>query len=56
MNLISHVSAEQIRRVVIGYDDRAATPAEIEQMKNLVARSMKEGAWGLVTRFESGGP
>ena len=56
MNLISHVSAEQIRRVVIGYDDRAATPAEIERMKDLVARSMKEGAWGLVTRFEGGGP
>jgi N-acyl-D-amino-acid deacylase len=56
MNLISHVSAEQIRRVVIGYDDRAASPAEIERMKSLVARSMKEGAWGLVTRFESGGP
>ena len=56
MNLISHVSAEQIRRVVIGYDDRAATPAEIERMRDLVARSMKEGAWGLVTRFEGGGP
>ena len=25
-------------------------------MKKLVARSMEEGAWGLVTRFESGGP
>jgi N-acyl-D-aspartate/D-glutamate deacylase len=25
-------------------------------MKALVARSMEEGAWGLVTRFESGGP
>jgi N-acyl-D-aspartate/D-glutamate deacylase len=25
-------------------------------MKALVARSMQEGAWGLVTRFESGGP
>ena len=25
-------------------------------MKKLVARSMQEGAWGLVTRFESGGP
>ncbi len=56
MNLISHVSAEQIRRVVMAYDDRAATPAEIERMKFLVARSMKEGAWGLVTRYEGGGP
>lgn len=56
MNVISHVSAEQVRRVVMGYDPRAATPAEVEKMKALVARSMDEGAWGLVTRFESGGP
>jgi N-acyl-D-amino-acid deacylase len=56
INLIAHVSAEQIRRVVIGYDDRAASAAEIERMQSLVVRSMKEGAWGLVTRFESGGP
>ncbi len=56
MNAISHVSAQQIRVVVMGYTPRAATPAEIEKMKALVARSMREGAWGLVTRFESGGP
>jgi N-acyl-D-amino-acid deacylase len=56
MNVISHVSAEQVRLVVMGYDSRPATPAELEHMKSLVARSMEEGAWGLVTRFESGGP
>ncbi len=56
INVISHVSAEQVRRVVMGYESRAATPAEVERMKQLVARSMQEGAWGLVTRFESGGP
>jgi N-acyl-D-amino-acid deacylase len=56
MNLISHVSAEQVRRVVMGYTDRAPNAAEIEKMKKLVSRSMEEGAWGLVTRFESGGP
>lgn len=56
MNAISHVSAEQVRVVVMGYTPRAPTPAEIEKMKALVARSMREGAWGLVTRFESGGP
>ncbi len=56
MNVISHVSAEQIRRVVMGYDDHAASPAQIERMRQLVARSMEEGAWGLVTRYESGGP
>jgi N-acyl-D-amino-acid deacylase len=56
INAISHVSSEQVRRVVMGYDPRPATPAELERMKTLVARSMQEGAWGLVTRFESGGP
>src|SRR5205807_6209033 len=56
INVISHVSSEQVRRVVMGYDPRASTPAELERMQALVARSMQEGAWGLVTRFESGGP
>lgn len=55
-NVISHVSSEQVRRVVLNYDPRSATPAELDRMKALVARSMQEGAWGLVTRFESGGP
>jgi N-acyl-D-aspartate/D-glutamate deacylase len=45
-----------VRLVVMGYDARPATPAELDRMKALVARSMQEGAWGLVTRFESGGP
>jgi N-acyl-D-aspartate/D-glutamate deacylase len=56
MNVISHVSAEQVRRVVMGYESRPASPAELDRMKRLVARSMEEGAWGLVTRYESGGP
>ena len=56
MNVISHVSASQVRRVVMGYDSRPATDVELEGMTSLVARSMEEGAWGLVTRFESGGP
>jgi N-acyl-D-amino-acid deacylase len=56
MNVISHVSAEQVRRVIMGYESRAATPDELDRMKKLVARSMEEGAWGLVTRYESGGP
>ena len=56
INTIAHVAAEQVRRVVMGYDSRPATPPEIERMKQLVARSMEEGAWGLVSRFESGGP
>lgn len=56
MNVISEVSFQQIRLVVKGYNPGAATSAELERMKELAARSMREGAWGLVTRFESGGP
>ena len=56
MNVISHVATGQVRRVVLGYESRRATPAELERMKQLVARSMEEGAWGLIGRFESGGP
>jgi N-acyl-D-aspartate/D-glutamate deacylase len=56
INVIAHVAAEQVRRVVKGYDPSPATPLELTRMRELVARSMREGAWGLVTRFESGGP
>ncbi len=56
INVISHVASEQVRRVVKGYDASPATPQELARMRELVARSMQEGAWGLVTRFESGGP
>ena len=56
VNVASYVSAAQVRRVVMGYTGRAATAAELERMKQLVARSMEEGAAGLVARFETGGP
>ena len=56
MNIISHVSEGQIRRVVKGYDTTPATPQEMQQMIALLERSLREGAWGMVTRFESGGP
>ena len=56
MNVISEVSYQQIRLVVKGYNRGAASPGELERMKQLARRSMQEGAWGLVTRFESGGP
>ena len=55
MNVISEVSYQQIRLVVKGYTQGAATPADLDRMKQLARRSMQEGAWGLVTRFESGG-
>jgi N-acyl-D-amino-acid deacylase len=56
INVIAHIASEQVRRVVKGYDASPATAQELARMRELVARSMREGAWGLVTRFESGGP
>jgi N-acyl-D-aspartate/D-glutamate deacylase len=56
VNVASYVSASQVRRVAMGYTGRNATAAELEKMKQLVARSMEEGAIGLVARFETGGP
>jgi N-acyl-D-amino-acid deacylase len=56
INIASFVAASQVRRVVMGYDPREATPDEVKQMKALVGRSMEEGAMGIVARFDTGGP
>jgi N-acyl-D-amino-acid deacylase len=56
INLISFVSSEQVRLAAMGYNPEPANPAEMARMEDLMRRSMEEGAWGLVTRFESGGP
>lgn len=56
VNVASYVAVDQVRRVVLGYDRRAARPDELERMKQLVARSMEEGAVGIIGRFETGGP
>ena len=44
INLASYVGATQVRRVVLGDDDRAPSPEELEQMKALVRDAMREGA------------
>ena len=49
INLGTYVGAAQVREAVIGDDDRAPTPAELEQMKTLVAQAMKDGALGIST-------
>ncbi|MBW3534308.1 MAG: D-aminoacylase [Gemmatimonadetes bacterium] len=41
-----------IRRRVLGLDDRAPTPAELEAMKALVAEAMRDGALGLSTGLQ----
>ncbi len=52
VNLGTFVGATQVREHVIGYDDRPPTPAELEQMKKLVADAMREGALGLSTSLQ----
>ena len=49
LNIGTYVGAAQVREAVIGDDDRAPTPAELEQMKSMVADAMKDGALGIST-------
>ena len=52
VNLATFVGATQVREYVIGYDDRPPTPAELEEMKKLVANAMKDGALGVSTSLQ----
>jgi len=52
INLASYVGATQVRRVVIGDDNRAPTAAELERMKTLVREAMQDGAIGLSTALQ----
>ena len=47
LNIGTYVGSAQIREAVIGDDDRAPTPAELDQMKALVEQAMKDGALGV---------
>jgi len=49
INVGTYVGAAQVREAVIGDDDRVPTPAELEQMKALVAQAMQDGALGIST-------
>jgi N-acyl-D-amino-acid deacylase len=52
INMATFVGAGSIRNYVIGKDDRAATPQQLDQMKQLVARAMDDGALGLSTSLQ----
>ena len=52
INLASYVGATQVRRVVIGEEDRAPSAAELDQMKALVRQAMQEGAVGVSTSLQ----
>jgi N-acyl-D-amino-acid deacylase len=46
-NVASFIGAGTLREYVVGLEDRRATPAQMEQMKDLVRREMKAGALGI---------
>ena len=52
INVGTFVGAGGIRNYVVGKDDRPATAAELEQMKQLVAQAMEQGALGLSTSLQ----
>ncbi|HKW03624.1 MAG TPA: D-aminoacylase [Vicinamibacterales bacterium] len=52
INIGSFVGAGGVRDYVIGRDERPATPAELERMKQLVADAMSEGALGLSSSLQ----
>src|SRR5947209_8673302 len=48
-NVASFIGATTIRENVIGFDDRAPTPQELDQMRDLVRQEMEAGALGIGT-------
>jgi N-acyl-D-amino-acid deacylase len=52
INVGTFVGAGGIRNYVVGKDDRPATSAELERMKQLVAEAMQDGALGVSTSLQ----
>jgi dihydroorotase/N-acyl-D-amino-acid deacylase len=52
INLASYVGATQVRRLVVGEDNRVPTSSELGRMKALVRDAMGEGAVGLSTSLQ----
>jgi N-acyl-D-aspartate/D-glutamate deacylase len=52
INVGHYVGATQVRRVVLGDDDRAPTADEMKRMRELVAQAMRDGAVGVSTSLQ----
>jgi N-acyl-D-amino-acid deacylase len=52
INLATYAGATQIRRAVLGDEDRAPNAAELERMKALVREEMRDGAMGVSTSLQ----
>lgn len=49
VNALTFTGQAQLRRAVLGEEDRDPTPAEVDSMRALVGRAMEDGALGLST-------
>jgi dihydroorotase/N-acyl-D-amino-acid deacylase len=52
INIATFVGSGGIRDFVIGWENRRATAAELEEMRKLVARAMEDGALGLSSSLQ----
>ena len=52
INLASYVGATQVRRMVLGDDDKQPTAEQLDQMQALVREAMKDGAVGVSTSLQ----
>jgi N-acyl-D-amino-acid deacylase len=52
INLATFVGATQVRRMVLGDEDKAPSVEQLEQMKGLVRDAMRDGAVGVSTSLE----
>ena len=52
INLASYVGATQVRAMVLGFDDRQPSAAQLEQMTVLVREAMRDGAVGVSTSLQ----
>ncbi|MGA7816897.1 N-acyl-D-amino-acid deacylase family protein, partial [Caballeronia sp.] len=52
INLASYVGATQVRRMVLGDDNKQPTLEQLDQMRSLVRDAMKDGAVGVSTSLE----
>ena len=52
INLGTFVGAGGVRNYVLGADNRPATPSELDQMRQIVAQAMQQGAFGLSTALQ----
>ncbi|MGB6932346.1 MAG: D-aminoacylase [Acidobacteriaceae bacterium] len=51
-NIATYVGETQVRRMVLGDDDKQPTPAQLKEMQSLVRSAMLDGAVGLSTALQ----